>query len=646
MNVKTFLNTLDILSVVQNIKDTVIGSYINNVYSYSSGITLLLRKEDVKNEMLIDIRGWLVILRYEIERGSLTPFCRNLRKNIVGCKILEISVPFFDRLIRLSLSNGYNLYIEFMQGGNIILEKDGAIVDAYKEATYKDREIKKGKKYVLPEVYKFNPIEISINDIYSRIRGSNAGIISSLFKFFGIPSEIVEEACYIQNISKNEPVKNISDDDLLKTIETVLTLIKAYLNSKETYVYSFQNKVISISNIALTMYKQYECNKFSSINDALNYYYFKIIEYLKEQEEEKIRQEINKKIEIKLKQLYENLNNVERRKVILTDFTKLLNNYKDYFNSFFEKIMEFLYLKKFEELKKYVYSEWIKEIGEIREINLKEKKLIVDFKNEQIQFDMQSSFMKNMNEIYENIKKLKKASEELIEKIESLKAETLPKSEKKQIELKEKKAKKWYENYLWFITSNDHLCVAGKDASQNESLIKKRVEEKDIIFHADIHGSPFAILKTEDREVIEDEIMEVAQFVVSYSSAWKYGFSSMNAYWVKKDQVSKKAPSGMYLSKGSFMIYGKKNIINNVPLRLAVVIENSNVKIYPHLTAQKKFKEFVIIAPGSMEKDEAIKEITKRLIEKKSNLNLNDIKNYLLHTLPKGRFTLLNQFGI
>jgi hypothetical protein len=45
---------------------------------------------------------------------------------------------------------------------------------------------------------------------------------------------------------------------------------------------------------------------------------------------------------------------------------------------------------------------------------------------------------------------------------------------------------------------------------------------------------------------------------VCYSGAWEAKIST-NAWWVYHNQVSKQAPSGEYLSTGSFMIRGKKN---------------------------------------------------------------------------------------
>lgn len=40
------------------------------------------------------------------------------------------------------------------------------------------------------------------------------------------------------------------------------------------------------------------------------------------------------------------------------------------------------------------------------------------------------------------------------------------------------------------------------------------------------------------------------------------------AWWVNSSQVSKTAPSGEYLTTGSFMIRGKKNFLPAVPIVL------------------------------------------------------------------------------
>jgi len=640
MSVKTFLNVLDIISLIENIKDIIIDSYINNIYSIESGITILLRKGDLKNELLIDTRGWIFILKYEIEHSPLTDFSKNLRKHIIGCKVVDLSVPYFDRFIKIVLTNGFNLYIEFMQGGNIILEKENIIIDAFKEAKYKEREIKRGKNYVLPLVHETNPLKMSVKEILSRIKESKAGIVATFLKSLGIPSEIVEEACYIANFPKEKPVREFSEDDLIKVIEIILNLVNMYLSSKEAYVYFKDNFMLTLSNIRLSSFREYN-SYVKPITEAVNYYYFNIVGYIKKIEEEKKLKELEKKKEIKLKQLLDNKANIMNRINVISEYIISMNNLQSSLINFFNQLNDYLKNKDFEKLKNYIANNWYYELGEIKSIDLKDKRMVVNFKGELINLYIHFSFMKNLDELYKELKKLKKAVEELDEKIEAIRKESPPKLELPKIELKEKKGKKWFENFLWFITSNGHLCVAGKDASQNESLIKKRAGEEDLIFHADIHGSPFAILKKDNKEITEDEILEVAQFVVSYSSAWKYGFSSMNAYWVKKDQVSKKAPSGMYLAKGSFMIYGKKNFINNIPLRLAIVVSDDELRIYPFFTAQKIFKDFVTIVPGNLKKEDLIEKVVKWFLANKFKINIEEAKRFLYEALPKGSYEII-----
>ncbi|KAF6140631.1 hypothetical protein GIB67_013924 [Kingdonia uniflora] len=54
-------------------------------------------------------------------------------------------------------------------------------------------------------------------------------------------------------------------------------------------------------------------------------------------------------------------------------------------------------------------------------------------------------------------------------------------------------------------------------------------------------------------------------FTVRHSKAWDSNIVS-SAWWVYPHQVSKTAPTGKYLTVGSFMIRGKKNFPSPHPL--------------------------------------------------------------------------------
>ena len=65
----------------------------------------------------------------------------------------------------------------------------------------------------------------------------------------------------------------------------------------------------------------------------------------------------------------------------------------------------------------------------------------------------------------------------------------------RKVIVKEQISREWYERYRWFITTDGLLVIGGRDASSNSALIRKHLTEHDIVFHAEVHGSPFFIIK-------------------------------------------------------------------------------------------------------------------------------------------------------
>jgi len=138
----------------------------------------------------------------------------------------------------------------------------------------------------------------------------------------------------------------------------------------------------------------------------------------------------------------------------------------------------------------------------------------------------------------------------------------------------------WFERFRWFHTSTGYLVIGGRNADQNEELVKKYMGKHDRFFHTQAHGGPVTILKasgpSESAEPIdfsEETLREAAQFAVSYSSDWKDGRGAGDAYMVDPDQVSKTPESGEYIEKGSFVIRGDRTYFEDVPCRIAVGVQ-------------------------------------------------------------------------
>lgn len=119
----------------------------------------------------------------------------------------------------------------------------------------------------------------------------------------------------------------------------------------------------------------------------------------------------------------------------------------------------------------------------------------------------------------------------------------------------------WFEKFYWFISSENYLVIGGRDAQQNELIVKRYMRPTDIYVHAEIQGAASVIIRNPSgNEIPPKTLLEAGTMAISYSVAWDAKVVT-NAYWVKSDQVSKTAPTGEYLGTGSFMIRGKKNFL-------------------------------------------------------------------------------------
>lgn len=188
--------------------------------------------------------------------------------------------------------------------------------------------------------------------------------------------------------------------------------------------------------------------------------------------------------------------------------------------------------------------------------------------------------------------------------------------EEKKTRKKTAKKEEWFDQFRNFVTTEGFLVILGKDATTNEKLIKKYCKPKDIVLHAHIPGSPFAVIRSEGKAVSEAAIREAAQFTASYSRFWTSRLGIADIYWVTPEQVSKTPRAGEYLAKGSFMIYGKRNFLR-VELRLAIgVDEKLEVIRGVKESLEARAKYFVEIVPGSKEGRAFAEEIKAFLVEK------------------------------
>ncbi|KAF0296435.1 Nuclear export mediator factor Nemf [Amphibalanus amphitrite] len=130
----------------------------------------------------------------------------------------------------------------------------------------------------------------------------------------------------------------------------------------------------------------------------------------------------------------------------------------------------------------------------------------------------------------------------------------------------------WFERFLWFISSENYLVLGGRDQQQNEILVRRYLKPGDIYVHGDLHGAASLVVKNPTgAEVPPKTLNEAGSFAVCNSSAWDAKIVT-SAWWVHAHQVSKTAPTGEYLTTGSFMVRGKKNYLPPCQLTLGFAV--------------------------------------------------------------------------
>ena len=234
----------------------------------------------------------------------------------------------------------------------------------------------------------------------------------------------------------------------------------------------------------------------------------------------------------------------------------------------------------------------------------------------EIELDLKKSVEQNAEIYYEKAKKLKRkiqgAKEALAKNIEKVKKleKKAAKQEKKE-EVKVARKKEWYEKFRWFRSSEGFLVLGGRDATSNEIVIKKHTNSDDVVFHTDMAGSPFFVVKTEGKKVGEATLNETAQATAVYSKAWKVGLGTTDVFHCKPEQVTKETAPGEYMPKGAFMIRGKLTYIR--PDMIMAIGIKEHIIGGPVDAVKAHADKFVIVIQGRGKTSAVAKKIQKKL---------------------------------
>lgn len=632
------MKSLEIAAILIELENKIKGARIRNIYQTEKKTLILkLYKAEESPFHLLVKAGERLHLTYHYAKKPRVPpsFCKALRKRLRNNVITNITQHEFERIISVETENNTHVPVKiifelFGEGNIILVDENGTIQLALFQKKMRDRNILKGETYQHPPSSGLNPLTIQPSDLRDLRRFEGVAVVKALTKLLSMSSSYIEEVLQRAEVKKDEHCDSLTDDQIHQLYKILRDFIGNIVDRRlaPCKVLNDQGRWIDVTPFPLKKYKMLKCEKVKSFNETVDKYYAEqaVVQEVTDVSERFLREVAREQRILKSQKeaLEKNRQQAERFKrigdIIYANFhhlERLLLNIRKRRDSgkTWTEISSEIEKEKKQSLLPSLY---------FNSFGLKKQTINLSIDGVAITINRRKSIQENAAIYYEKAKKAKKkrvgvetAMKETLIRVQKLEREEKDAITKTVKPVRTIPKKAWYEKFRWFYTSDNFLVIGGRDAVQNEVLIKKHMDTHDVVLHADIAGAPFALIKTQGKQPSEQTISEAAQLTASYSRAWKVNFSSIDVYWVKPEQVSKTPPSGEYLKKGMFMIRGKKNYIRKVTLALAIGVNTESpqptVLGGPVAAVKSRTKTYVEIAPGDLTSRSLATKVLKRM---------------------------------
>ena len=601
---KGSLSGLEFRVLSKEISSALAGAYVSNIYSIGESQLLRMRRpaatEGEPEEMSLvlspKLGAWITQSPARVET---TEFTTAMRSQLLRARLLAVSQVDLDRVLILEFEgkgdDRVKLVLELMPPGNILLTgTDEKIALILRDVRSGSRRLSKGYPY-LPPAQTRASLETLTRDDLLKALAKEKTLGRALGRGLSIPRRYVDEILARLSRGQEDPT-DLSEkevDKIMATIGEMLaslqehpspSLVKADGGSVEVMVIRPRDREVVESSPTL-----------SPLLDKL------LFSELLTTEEENVARADRAEAGGEAK-----VDAHERRALEYKATIADLESKKAGLAKLSAELRKLAPL-----VRAAPDAELAVEIARAAKVLPSDLISSLDTLAEKGQASISSAIFDRAKETEREIRDIDAAVKGLQSKLkkESGKSET---ARVKAIPLSRAK-KEWYEKFRWFFTTEGKLAIGGRDAQSNTTLIRRHMQEGDTVYHADLFGSPFFLLKG-GKEQKEEEVKQVAKATATFSSAWKTGLGSADAYWVSPEQVGAAGPSGEYLSHGSFAIKGKKNFVTRNPVEVAVGIDESGrVVSGPEEAIMKVARGHVAVVPSKEKPSDTAKKILHEL---------------------------------
>lgn len=558
-----------IAGIVDELKGKLIGNRIYKIAQPEKDELILTVKGSCGQVRLLMSADASLPLLYLTEKNKTSPmtapnFCMLLRKHLQNARIVSVTQPGLERIVRFELEHLNELgdlcrkylIIELMgKHSNIIFcdDKD-MIIDSIKHISgmvSSVREVLPGRAYFIPKTQdKAELLECMVDKTTTAekmaavLTAKSQPVYKAIYMgFTGISPCIAQELCYRAGIDADLPSTELGEEALGKLLSEMEGVAECILKKQFYYQVVYENgQPAEYAAIRLSSYAQEQVRVFESISALLEYYY------------------AEKNVITRIRQ-----RSVDLRKIVQTALERNVKKYD----------LQRRQLQDTEKREKYrVYGELLNAYGygvapgtkSLEALNYYDDQMIT------IPLDPTLSAGENAKKYFDKYQKLKRTYEALTkltketkEEIDHLKSIStsldIALKEEDLVQIKEEliesgyirrkgsaKREKVTSRPFHYISSDGYHIYVGKNNYQNEELTFKFATGNDWWFHTKGIPGSHVVVKADNEELPDRVFEEAGRLAAHYSQA--RGQEKVEIDYTQKKNVKK--PNG---SKPGFVVY-------------------------------------------------------------------------------------------
>ena len=545
-----------IANLVKDLNDKIVSGRISKIAQPEKDELLLTIKGNRENFRLLISANASLPLLYFTETNKPSPltapnFCMLLRKHIANGRIVSVSQPGLERIVRIEIEHLDEmgdlkrkfLIVELMgKHSNIIFcDDENKILDSIKHISAQVssvREVLPGREYFIPHAgEKKDPLTITEEEFKELIGKTPQNLSKALYTdLTGLSPTVSAELCHLASLDGDISAKDFSDSELTHLYHAFTWIMDDVRqgNFSPNIIYQ-KEKPVEFASIPLSMFSggDYRSVSFPSISALLERYYAE-------------------------------RNTVSRIHQKSTDLRKILTNSLE--RSYKKRDLQQKQRKDTEKREKFrIYGELLNTYGYGILEGEKSFRCLNYYDNMEITIPLDPTLSAQENAVryFDKYNKQKRTFEATSRQLEQTEAEIehlesistfldIARKEEDLAQIKEelteygyikrhfsggKKQKKAVSRPFHYLSSDGFHIYVGKNNYQNEELTFKLASGNDWWFHAKGIPGSHVIVKTEGKE-LPDRVFEEAGALAAYYSRGR-GQDKVEIDYIQKKNLKK-----------------------------------------------------------------------------------------------------------